>query len=197
MSGSRNPGKTTVRPYVSDDAAAVEKILDQAFSIRAWTSTQAIHESATEFALRSFLVRASFAYVAETDGQVIGLLIGCIHSHRKLPISLRAPHRLVTTTAKIAVRAGRQLPTLWQHLQIDRVYRFYESFGMKRVAAAMVHFTLKGRVHDRELYLYTANRFELIDKWPLVDRVTLDEPLGIRNPAELRRHVFGEVLQDA
>lgn len=105
--------------------------------------------------------------------------------------------RLVTTTAKIAVRAGRQLPTLWQHLQIDRVYRFYESFGMKRVAAAMVHFTLKGRVHDRELYLYTANRFELIDKWPLVDRVTLDEPLGIRNPAELRRHVFGEVLQDA
>ena len=150
MSGSRNPGKTTVRPYVSDDAAAVEKILDQAFSIRAWTSTQAIHESATEFALRSFLVRA-----------------------------------------------GRQLPTLWQHLQIDRVYRFYESFGMKRVAAAMVHFTLKGRVHDRELYFYTANRFELIDKWPLVDRVTLDEPLGIRNPAELRRHVFGEVLQDA
>ncbi|QAY69470.1 GNAT family N-acetyltransferase [Xylanimonas protaetiae] len=110
------------RPYLEQDAQDVKAIINQAFSIDRFVKEPRLLGGALEVYLRTCLLASTYARVAVQDGRVVGILMGRVSGHERLPGRLR--NRLLTGShmARLAVLGVTEHRSLRQYFQFDAVY---------------------------------------------------------------------------
>lgn len=113
----------TYRPYQENDAPDIKRIVDEAFHIHRYTKKKHLLHSALEIYLRECLLASTHTQVADQDGRVIGVLMGRLPEHPRLPQYLR--NKLLTWAhmATILTTGFTELPSLAQHFKFEKAYR--------------------------------------------------------------------------
>ncbi|MFJ9553952.1 GNAT family N-acetyltransferase [Nocardiopsis sp. NPDC101807] len=114
---------TTYRPYRESDAADVKSMIDEAFHIHRYMSKKRLLDGALEVYLRERLLASTYTRVAVRDGRTVGVIMGRVPGHPRVPHATR--NRLLTWAhmARIAVTGLRDLPSLAQYFAFDGIYR--------------------------------------------------------------------------
>ncbi|MFC7330885.1 GNAT family N-acetyltransferase [Marinactinospora rubrisoli] len=113
----------TYRPYQERDAADIKSMIDEAFGIHRYLEKERLLGSALEIYLRERLSASTYTQVAEKDGRAVGVIMGRVPGHPRIPHAARNRMLNGAHMVKILVTGLSDLSSLAQYAKFHDVYR--------------------------------------------------------------------------
>lgn len=109
------------RPYRSEDAGAVKRMMDEAFHVHRYARSSQLLNSALEMYLRDRLLVSTWTRVAEQNGRVIGVIMGQVTGEPPLSGAFVNRIRKRAHQARIALASRAERKMLMQFFAFDDV----------------------------------------------------------------------------